>query len=260
MGSAYEVSALSRVLWGAVAAGIVLVLVLSALVVLGNPLRWLPGLPGASDCTARVRGTEVGLDSQQAQRAASVAARSVRLGVPMRTTTVAVADAIDSSPADGRVVATALTGRARAAFTCGHGGGLDAASPELGPQGLTARAAVVRRDLDRAFGRQSVGGFAPGGVSAGHMRGSAHYAGRAVDVFFRPVDARNRARGWAVAHYLVAHAERLAVSTVIFDDRIWTARRSGEGWRDYAVDTRGRPRRVAAVLEHRDHVHVDVFG
>ena len=44
-------------------------------------------------------------------------------------------------------------------------------------------------------------------------------------------------RGWAIAHYLVSQAERLSVATVIFDGRIWTARRSGQGWRDYDVDT-----------------------
>jgi hypothetical protein len=178
----------------------------------------------------------------------------------MRTTEVAVADVLESSQSDGRVVASALTGRSAAALTCAHAHGGEQASARLDRTGLTGRAAVVRRDLDRAFGRQQVGGFAPQGVSTGHMPGSAHYSGRAIDVFFRPATKRNRVRGWAVAQYLVAHAERLAVSTVIYDDRIWTARRASEGWRDYRVDTAGRSRRVAAVLEHRDHVHVDVYA
>ena len=103
-----------------------------------------------------------------------------------------------------------------------------------------------------------MGGFAPGGVSSGHSPGSAHYEGRAVDVFVRPVTVPNRQHGWAVAQYLVANAGRLGVATVIFDGRIWTARRSFQGWRDYTPDTRGRSRAVAAILEHRDHVHVDV--
>ena len=66
------------------------------------------------------------------------------------------------------------------------------------------------------------------------------------------------ATGWATAQYLVANAERLAIDTVIYDGRIWTARRSFEGWRSYRVDTTGRSAEVVAVLEHRDHVHVDV--
>ena len=90
------------------------------------------------------------------------------------------------------------------------------------------------------------------------MPGSAHYEGRAVDVFVRPISPRNKTRGWAMAQYLVAHAERLEIDTVIFDGRIWTARRAGQGWRDYEPDTSGRSRAVAAILEHRDHVHVDV--
>jgi hypothetical protein len=130
----------------------------------------------------------------------------------------------------------------------------------LSRRGLTARAEAVRRDLVGTFGRQQLGGFAPGGVTNGHMPGSAHYEGRAIDVFYRPADARHRRHGWATAQYLVAHADRLAVSTVIYDGHIWTTRRSSEGWRSYRTDTTGRSAAVAAVLEHRDHVHVDVFS
>jgi hypothetical protein len=100
-----------------------------------------------------------------------------------------------------------------------------------------------------------MGGFQPGGVTEGHMEGSAHYEGRAVDIFVRPVNADNLRRGWAIAQYLVAQADRLAIRTVIFDDRIWTAGRSGQGWRDYDPLSSSGDRQV---LEHRDHVHVDV--
>ncbi len=116
----------------------------------------------------------------------------------------------------------------------------------------------MRADLLEAFGPLALGGYAPGGVTTGHMPGSAHYEGRAVDVFYRPITPRQKTRGWAVAQYLVANAERLDVRTVIYDARIWTAWRAGEGWREYDVDTSGRSRQVAGVLLHRDHVHVDV--
>ena len=192
------------------------------------------------------------------ENAATVSAGGVRQGLGLATTADAVATAADLSESDARVVAAALTGRSRHAFTCVHGGGADDVSDALGSSGLTARAERVRRDLDEAFGRQAVGGFAPGGVRSGHMPGSAHYEGRAVDVFFRPISPRNKTRGWAMAHFLVAHADRLDVETVIFDGRIWTARRAGQGWRDYEPDTSGRSRAVARILEHRDHVHVDV--
>ena len=89
-------------------------------------------------------------------------------------------------------------------------------------------------------------------------RGSAHYEGRAIDVFFRPINADNRKRGWAMASYLVANADRLEVRTIIFDDRIWHAgSRSGDGWTDYRVPSSSGGDQ--AILEHRDHVHVDVF-
>jgi hypothetical protein len=124
-----------------------------------------------------------------------------------------------------------------------------------GPGGLTPRAERLRGELEATFGPQSLGGFAPGGVRSGHIEGSAHYEGRAVDVFFRPVTPEGTAQGWQVAHWLVAHAEELGVATVIFDRQVWTARRSGDGWRDYrhpSGDTSN------PILNHEDHVHVDV--
>lgn len=162
--------------------------------------------------------------------------------------------------ADARVLASALTGQSRRAFQCTATDEPAAAASRLDDSGLTRRAAAVRDDLQAAFGAQSLGGFAPGGVRDGHMEGSAHYDGRAVDVFFRPVSPESRTRGWAMAHYLVAQATRLDIRTVIYDGRIWTAGwRSGDGWRPYTPDTSDRSAESAAVLEHRDHVHVDVF-
>ena len=108
---------------------------------------------------------------------------------------------------------------------------------------------------------RAYGGFAPGGVTDGHMKGSAHYEGRALDVFVRPIDKENRKKGWAMAYYLVAQAERLGIDHVIFDAKIWSSgRRSEDGWRDYSPGgTQGKTASTVAVLEHRDHVHVDVL-
>ena len=165
-------------------------------------------------------------------------------------------DAYADHEPDARALASALTGNSPGAFSC-RLGDTDGASTTLEESGLTARADDVRRDLVALFPGQPLGGFEPGGVSTGHMEGSAHYEGRAIDVFVRPVSTSNRTRGWAIAQYLVSQADRLAIRTVIFDDRIWTAgRRSGDGWRDYDPPERsGDP----AILEHRDHVHVDVW-
>jgi len=159
--------------------------------------------------------------------------------------------------ADARTLASALTGQSPHAFSCRTDGDVPAARDRLDSEGLTARAARVRREVEAVFGQQSLGGFAPGGVHSGHMKGSAHYEGRAIDIFERPVTAANKARGWAIAQYLVAQADRLDIEHVIFDARIWTAgSSSGDGWRHYTPPERsGDP----VVLQHRDHVHVDVF-
>ena len=164
-------------------------------------------------------------------------------------------DAYADHEEDARALASALTGYSPAAFSCDLDGGAPSADEDLVDSGLTARADAVREDLLERFGALDLGGFAPGGVSSGHMEGSAHYDGRAIDVFFRPINEANQTRGWAVAHYLVGNAARLDIRTVIFDDRIWTAGR--DGWRDYDPPESSGSK---AILEHRDHVHVDVFG
>lgn len=166
-------------------------------------------------------------------------------------------DAYADHEDDARALASALTGNSPGALWCDVPGDADEASDDLDEQGLVTRAADVRADLEARFGTLSLGGFEPAGVSSGHMEGSAHYEGRAIDVFFRPVNAENTKRGWAMASYLVANADRLDIKTLIFDDRIWHAgSRSDDGWTDYRVPSSSGGDR--AILEHRDHVHVDV--
>ena len=53
----------------------------------------------------------------------------------------------------------------------------------------------------------------------------------------------------------MANAELLGIRTVIYRDRIWTARRSIQGWREYRF--RG-PDPDNPINRHLDHVHVDV--
>jgi hypothetical protein len=166
-------------------------------------------------------------------------------------------DAYAQHEADGRAVASALSGYSSAAFSCVVDG-TDRSAEAVGANGLTERAEAVRDDLDKAFGPLPIGGFASGGVTTGHQAGSAHYDGRAIDIFFRPVDAESKVHGWGVAQYLVANARRLGIAHVIFDGQIWTAGSpSADGWRRYVVPKDADGER--AVLEHRDHVHVDVY-
>ena len=169
-------------------------------------------------------------------------------------------DAYADHEADGRAIASAMSGYTEEGFWCivdDH----DEEPEELNGRGLTPRATTVLRSVDRTFGQLQTGGFQPGGVTDGHMEGSAHYEGRAIDFFFRPIGAEKRRQGWVLAHYLVANANALAIDTVIFDDRIWTAgSKSDDGWRDYTPPglDGNESRETLAVLEHRDHVHVDV--
>ena len=183
------------------------------------------------DCVLRTDGRTADLDQHAAEQRATAAALAVFRG---------------SGP-----------GLGPAALTCRHGGSSTSESDSLDARGLTRRAETVRTDLIDTFGRLSLGGYAPGGLHHGHMPGSAHYEGRAIDVFFRPADVANRTRGWAMAQYLVARADLLKIKTVIFSDKIWTAGgRSDSGWRDYTPPERsGDPK----ILRHLDHVHVDVL-
>jgi hypothetical protein len=167
-------------------------------------------------------------------------------------------DAYADHEADGRAIASAMTGYSPASFWCTTRGNADEGPDRLDDQGLVPRAGAVLADLDASFGDLSLGGFQPGGVTTGHMEGSAHYEGHAIDIFVRPISTTNTRRGWALASYLVANADRLDIATVIFDGRIWRAgARSSLGWTDYKVPSSRSGDR--AILEHRDHVHVDVI-
>ena len=139
-----------------------------------------------------------------------------------------------------------------------------AASPtetdaELTDSGLTARADDVRRESSPTCSPTSRSAASRRAASRrGHMEGSAHYEGRA-DRRLRPAGQRrtNRARGWAIAHYLVSQADRLRhPDGDLRRPDLDGAGRSDDGWRDYDPPERsGDP----AILEHRDHVHVDVY-
>jgi len=188
------------------------------------------------------------LDGYEGMRVTVAAQRVQRSGFP---------EAYADHEADARVLASALTGNSPHAFSCRLGGTVDTTTTRLTKSGLTKRAEAVRREVSEVFDNPPLGGFAPGGVQTGHMEGSAHYDGRAVDIFVRPISRANKIRGWAIAQYLVAQADRLDIKTVIFDGRIWTAGwKSGDKWRDYDPPETAGDR---AILEHRDHVHVDVF-
>jgi len=112
---------------------------------------------------------------------------------------------------DARAMASALTGYSPAAFWC-H------LPAPTGPRAPAARRAATLRDA-------LVPAFGPVGVSVGA-------AGRLV------LPAGSAPRGWALASYLVAHAQQLGISTVTYRGRAWSAD-DNRGWRRASNGTGG---------------------
>ncbi|MQA06153.1 MAG: hypothetical protein GEV07_26685 [Streptosporangiales bacterium] len=130
----------------------------------------------------------------------------------------------------------------------------DVGGGAMNAEGLTPRAERVRDLVRREFGERQLGGYCPGGCRSGHIPGSDHYSGRAVDIMLTPWRSEARvAKGWRIASWLVGNAEPLGVKYVIYRDRIWTP---GDGWQDYqhpSGDT------TNPTLRHLDHIHVSVY-
>ncbi|MCD9142583.1 hypothetical protein [Streptomyces albireticuli] len=124
---------------------------------------------------------------------------------------------------DASLLASGLTGRAAAAFSC-------TTSPGDGRPGDPS---AVRAKLRREFGATVAPSVADGrgGAGAGATAGGA--AARTVTVPVRGTGAEGgpERQGWQLASWAVAHAAELRISRVSFDGRVWTAERSGDGWR-----------------------------
>lgn len=110
--------------------------------------------------------------------------------------------------------------------------------------GLQPNTVAVHRAICNTF--PSIKSY--GGTRGG---GGNHGAGRALDAMIPNWSGGGNATGWQVARYVRANAGRLGVTEVIFDQKIWTTQRSGEGWR--SMSSRG-----SATANHQDHVHVSV--
>ena len=258
----------------------VLLVVVVALALTRTPLGPLLGLGDRPPCTLDTGGEELHWSFAEAATATTVAGVGTRIGATENGVAAAVrrslapepdrplaADAARevyrrlpdvARPGDQALgVGRALLGARGAALTCVLPvlDPTDLGVEQPGDLGLTPRADRVRTDMRAVFGKQILGGFAPEGVTSGHIERSAHYEGRALDVFFRPVTPENTRLGWQQALWAVAHADALQVETVIFDRQIWTAARSVQGWRGY-VHPDGPTDNP--VLLHEDHVHVDV--
>ena len=214
------------------------------------------------DCWVPASTGNVSLSGDQAR---SLTTRAAQLGRGYdgggrvaRRLAVAVRDTVSVAPGVAAEVAAGLAGvRGAPRLVCAYARTrVDPQRP--GPSGLVPRAVALRAAWTAVFGDLTAGGFAPGGVTYGHTEGSAHYEGRAVDVFFRPLaDVEQHRRGWVFAQWLVAHAPEHDVLSVIYDDHIWTSW-APWAWRDYVAPGHTSADRGDDVLRHREHVHVAV--
>jgi hypothetical protein len=153
----------------------------------------------------------------------------------------AEADARSSRGADRTSPATTVSGGAP------PGGGGCVVSDPTGTGGcVTPATAWVVQQMRATFGALPMACWRGGGGD--------HAQGRACDMMMAPggtyANAEQKDRGWRLAEWLRANASRLQVDYVIWQGRIWSVQRAGEGWRPYNG--------YGATGGHYDHVHVSV--
>lgn len=147
-------------------------------------------------------------------------------------------------------------GFAAHSVSCAYAPAFDSNDLTLSERGLTQAAETLDKDVQEVFDGVPYGGFEPGGATTGHIAGSAHYEGRAIDYFFRPYQsAKQNQAGWQLAQWAVLMADKYDISTIIYDDHIWERNLSFEGWRPY---THPDGPTDNPIKRHLDHVHIDV--
>jgi hypothetical protein len=123
----------------------------------------------------------------------------------------------------------------------------------MGPDGLTPRTRYLRDLIKTGFGETHLGGWCPGGCTTGHVAGSDHYSGHAIDIMILPqTDPQRINDGTRLADWLVANHRQLAVKYVIWRAQIWTPT---EGWHPYTHPSGSS----SPTLAHMDHVHASVY-
>ncbi|MGJ3510112.1 SH3 domain-containing protein [Enemella sp. A6] len=112
--------------------------------------------------------------------------------------------------------------------------------------GLTSRAHTLHNAICANYPSvSSYGGVRPDPYPA-------HPSGRAIDAMIPNWSSSSgNALGWSMANWLRANASTYNIDEIIFDQKIWTRQRAGEGWR--MMSDRG-----SANANHRNHVHVAV--
>lgn len=207
-------------------------------------------VPWGAECSVWTGEVQVPLERDQARRATTAAAVALQgEGAP-----VGAPDTSDVPESVTALLEEGPEGDAGPSLTCRSTRNSElGVQEELESSGLTPRAQDLLEGMEEHFAELSLGGYEPGGLDDGHGEDSAHYEGRAIDIFYRPVEEANRRAGWVMAHWLVAHAPDYEIDVIIFDDRIWSTSFSSLGWRDYEASDPDNE-----ILRHLDHVHVDV--
>ena len=132
--------------------------------------------------------------------------------------------------------------------------GLAADCPPTGRSveaGLQPDAVLVVRCAVAHFQIASIGGLA----TSGHIAGSDHYTGRAVDLMIDDwATPAGVAFGDRVAAYFIANAGRFGITYIIWRARIWTTERPY--WRTYTHPSGS----ANPTLLHLNHLHISVSG
>jgi len=133
---------------------------------------------------------------------------------------------------------------------------IDEDEPQLGPTEGTISTAPCARGSSVESGLQpdtvrvyrAVCARFPQVASYGGLAGRGEHAtGHSLDIMVRGQ------LGWDIAAFLQANRVELGISYLIYEQRIWTVQRGGEGWR-------GMSDRGGATANHYDHVHVTTYG
>lgn len=121
---------------------------------------------------------------------------------------------------------------------------------------ITPTLAHLLTQVDAAFGPLPVACWSARGGDpySDHPKGRAcDYTIGRIGTYPAPDDV---ARGWQLAHWLQTHASTLNIDYLIWQGRIWSRHRAGEGWRPY---TGGRHfPSTGPTFGHHDHIHVSV--
>jgi hypothetical protein len=131
---------------------------------------------------------------------------------------------------------------------------MDPGDGEPGPDHLRPRAERAKFLITTLFGVTDIGGWRPSDAIS-----DDHPNGKALDVMLASdglgADPAHTTLGWTVARWAQANATSLGITYIIWQARIWSVARQGEGWRDYTANF-PYGSQVNPTTLHLNHVHI----